>query len=117
MRLRNPGAIQPAPPLSDHAGLLAARIGDWTGVAAFTQWRLGAPGTVGGAEFHVGEGELGHIHLDATAHILLDGGIAAALREGGLGRSPKLERRLDHPSRPIVGGHWGSVPGDGSSSR
>ncbi|TCP65592.1 luciferase family protein [Sphingomonas sp. PP-CE-1G-424] len=88
MKLRNQGPVQPAPEMTDYAGALVGIIESWPGVASFTHWRLGSPGTVDGAEFHVADGELGHIHLDATGHILLNQRIAALVVQKGLGRTP-----------------------------
>lgn len=88
MKLRNPGSVQPAPHLEGPAGELAGMVAGWPGVASFTHWRLGSPGVVDGAEFHVGDPELGHIHLDGSAHIPLTGRIAALLEHKGLGRTP-----------------------------
>lgn len=92
MRLRNPGPVQPAPALQGPAGELADAIGRWPGVAAFTHWELGSPGVVDGAEFHVGDRELGHIHLDGTAHIPFGGVIASLLVQRGMGRTPSWGR-------------------------
>lgn len=88
MKLRNPGPVQPAPTLKGPAGELAETLGCWTGVASFTHWQLGSPGVVDGAEFHVGDPELGHIHLDGSAHIPLSGPIAGSLEDKGFGRTP-----------------------------
>lgn len=88
MKLRNPGPIQPAPALQGPAGELAETIARWPGVAAFTHWELGSPGVVDGSEFHVGDPELGHIHLDGTAHVPFDSKLASLLVRNGLGRTP-----------------------------
>lgn len=88
MKLRNPGPVRAAPALDGLTGELAAVIGSWPGVASFTHWRLGSPGIVDGAEYHVGDLELGHIHLDGTAHIPVTSRIATMLEGKGLGRTP-----------------------------
>ena len=40
-------------------------------VAVVTHWQLGSSEKVEGAEFHVGNQELGHIHLHGEMHLLL----------------------------------------------
>jgi len=54
---------------------------------------------VDGAEFHVGDGEVGHIHLDATGHFLLNRKIASLLVQKRLGRAPSLSNAWI--SRPV----------------
>ncbi|MCJ2088142.1 DUF5519 family protein [Methylobacterium sp. E-005] len=92
MKLRNPGPVQPAPALQGPAGELAEAISRWPGVAAFTHWELGSPGVVDGAEFHIGDPELGHIHLDGTAHIPFGSAISALLVQDKMGRTPSWGR-------------------------
>lgn len=89
MKLRNPGPVEAAPILEGTAGELAKIIASWPGVAAYTHWQLGSPGVVDGAEFHLGDPELGHIHLDGTVRIPLDSALTSMLVRKGLGRSPR----------------------------
>ncbi|MBE7209448.1 MAG: DUF5519 family protein [Gluconacetobacter diazotrophicus] len=100
MKLRNQGPIQAAPRLEDHAGMLASTVESWPGVAAFTHWQPGSPGVVDGAEFHVGDDELGHVHLDATAHILMGRTITSLLSRKSLGKPPSWsDAWITHPVR------------------
>ena len=48
-----------------------------------THWLLGDETVVDGPDFYVGEHELGHVHLDATAHIPQAKAVANALVAGG----------------------------------
>lgn len=100
MQLRNPGPVQTAPALEGHAGQLAEIIARWPGVSAYTHWRLGLPDVVDGAEFHLGDPELGHIHLDGMAHIPLNATLTSLLVRKGLGRTPGWSSAwITHPVR------------------
>lgn len=82
LTLAEKGPFAPAPSLSGPAGRVAREIAAWPGILAATHWRLGAPGTVDGADFYVGAEELGHIHLDGDVHLAT----TLALREALLAR-------------------------------
>lgn len=88
MKLRNPGPVEPAPALQGFTGELAETVARWPGVTAYTHWQLGSPGVVDGAEFHLGDPELGHIHLDGTVHIPLNSALASLLVRKGIGQNP-----------------------------
>jgi hypothetical protein len=82
--LKRKGPVVPAPALDEPAGGVARAIAVWSGVVAATHWRLGAPGTVDGADFYVGAVELGHIHLDGDVHLATTRPLRTALLARGL---------------------------------
>ena len=84
MRLRNEGAVQPAPALLGVAREVSFQLQTWDGVQAVTHWQLGNPEKVDGAEFHVDDKELGHIHLNGEMHLLLTKRLSKALIQNGL---------------------------------
>ena len=63
------GRFAPPPKLEGPAGRVASEIASWPNVISAAHWRLGRPGVVDGADFYVGEQELGHIHLDGEVHL------------------------------------------------
>ncbi len=84
MRLRNEGAVQPAPALQGAAQEVSLQLQKWDGVQAVTHWQLGNSAKVDGAEFHVDDTELGHIHLNGEMHLLLTKRLSKALIQNGL---------------------------------
>lgn len=84
MRLRNEGVIQPAPALHGEAQEVSLELQKWVGMQAVTHWQLGDPLKVDGAEFHVQDRELGHIHLGGEMHILLTKQLSQTLIRSGL---------------------------------
>ena len=84
MKLSEKGRYAPPPPLPKHAQALAEAIAEWPEVHARTHWYLGDESTVDGADFYVGAGEVGHIHLDGEAHIAFSVKVAKALIDAGL---------------------------------
>ena len=89
IHLRNEGRIQPPPTLQGIAQSVSSELQSWPGTAAFTHWQLGDPTTIDGAEFHVDEHELGHIHLNGELHLALTDPLRKLL----------VERRLARPFR------------------
>lgn len=86
MNLSGKGRFAPPPTLPAHAQVVSSSLASWKGVSARTHWHLGDETVVDGADFYVGDTELGHIHLDGTAHVaaertLRDSLIAARLAE------------------------------------
>ena len=69
--LRNSGPLQPPPILDGFSQNVLTEIQSWPGMLAVSHWMRGDPTIVDGAEFHVNERELGHIHLDGEVHLLL----------------------------------------------
>ena len=84
MRLRNEGAIQPAPALRGEAQEVSLELQKWDGMQAVTHWQLGTSERVDGVEFHVADKELGHIHLNGEMHLLLTKRLSSALIQSGL---------------------------------
>jgi hypothetical protein len=84
MKLSEKGHFAVRPSLEGPAELVALHVEQWAGVHARTHWQLADETTVDGADFYVGERELGHLHLYPEAHIampraLRDAVIAAKL--------------------------------------
>ena len=83
MRLETKGAIRPPPKLKGPAQFVSIKIQSWPGVIAATHWYLHDRTRVDGADFYVGEKELGHIHLDGELHLNLTTGLSRRLIECG----------------------------------
>jgi len=87
MKLSEKGRHAPPPVLRPrHAQALAEDLGGWAEVIARTHWLLGDESVVDGADFYVGENELGHLHLDGEAHVAVGRRLAAALVDAELAR-------------------------------
>ena len=71
MKLSDKGPIAPPPVLSKHLQSVSDRIQSWPGVLAATHWDLYSPSQVDGADFYLGDNELGHIYLNGEVHIPL----------------------------------------------
>src|SRR5262245_35569764 len=84
MRLESKGEIRPPPKLKGPAQSVSLEIQSWPGIIAATHWCLYARTQVGGADFYVGEEELGHIRLDGELHLGLTAGPRRRLIEAGL---------------------------------
>ena len=86
MKLAEKGRYAPPPALEANAQRVAQTLATWPGVHARTHWLLGDENEVDGADFYVGEDEVGHIHLDSEAHVFAGKELARALIESGLAR-------------------------------
>ena len=84
MKLADKGPIEPPPVLKGAAQLVSQDIQSWPGIVAATHWFLYDRTQVDGADFYVGERELGHIHLDGEIHLGATRTLAAMLIEHGL---------------------------------
>ena len=90
MKLSEKGKFALPPKLEPkHAQALSETLASWSGVHARTHWQLGDESVVDGADFYVGDEELGHLHLDGDAHVAM--GVAL--------RNALVERGLAHPFR------------------
>lgn len=69
MKLSEKGRFAPPPALPEHAAITSKAIASWADVHARTHWLLGDETEVDGADFYVGEEEIGHLHLDGQAHV------------------------------------------------
>ena len=81
MKLSDKGPNAPPPVLSKHLQYASDRIQLWPNVIAATHWDLYSPSKVDGADFYLGDDEVGHIHLHGEVHIPLtahDHGFAIA---------------------------------------
>lgn len=87
MKLSDKGHFASRPVLDGPAESVARSIEAWPAVHARTHWQLGDETIIDGADFYVGEQELGHLHLYAEAHIAMP----RALRE------PLLAAKLARP--------------------
>jgi hypothetical protein len=86
MRLNDKGPIQPPPRLAPRLETVSVEVQGWADVIAATHWNLYARDEVDGADFYVGDRELGHLHLDGEAHIPVSRVLRAPLVDAGLAR-------------------------------
>ena len=84
MRLESKGEIRPPPTLKGPAQTVSREIQSWPGIVAATHWYLHDRTQVDGADFYVGEKELGHIHLDGELHLGLTVELRRQLIEAGV---------------------------------
>ena len=69
MKLAEKGQFSPPPMLPKHAQVVSQTLASWAGVHARTHWLLGDESQVDGADFYVGDEEIGHLHLEGQAHV------------------------------------------------
>ncbi len=81
--LSQKGPAAPRPRLAAPAETLAVELEQWPGVIARAHWEIGDDTSVNGADFYIGEHELGHIHLDGEAHVPMLAAEARALIDAG----------------------------------
>ena len=86
IQLAHKGPFRPAPALAGPAGRVAETVAKWPGITAATHWHLSRPDEANGADFYVGEQELGHIHLDGEVHLATNLEMRKSLVEAGLAR-------------------------------
>ena len=84
MKLAEKGRYAPPPNLPKHAQAVSRALATWPDVHARTHWLLGDETKVDGADFYVGELELGHIHLQGEAHIAVPAAVRNALIKSGV---------------------------------
>jgi hypothetical protein len=84
MRLESKGEIKPPPKLKGPAQSVSREIQSWPDIVAAKHWYLDDRTQVDGADFYVGEKELGHIHLDGELHLCVTVGLRRRLIEAGL---------------------------------
>jgi hypothetical protein len=53
-------------------GRISTEIQSWSGIIAATHWDLYRPTVPDGADFYIGETEIGHLHFYGEAHIASD---------------------------------------------
>lgn len=91
MKLADQGRFAPPPKLEPAAQRVSKAVAAWEGIHARTHGLLGDEREVDGADFYLGENEVGHIHLDSEAHVIQPRSVADLLVKAGLGR--RLEWR------------------------
>ena len=69
MKLSLKGRFSTRPTLPEHAEDVAKELASWPDMHARTHWLLGDETEVDGADFYLGEEELGHLHLGGQAHV------------------------------------------------
>jgi len=84
VRLESKGEIRPPPKLKGPAQAVSLEIQSWPRIIAATHWFLYDRTQVDGADFYVGEKELGHIHLDGEVHLCVTVGLRRRLIDAGL---------------------------------
>jgi Family of unknown function (DUF5519) len=70
MKLSEKGHFAPPPKLAGFAQHVSVALAAWPQMHARTHWRLGDESVVDGADFYLGEDEIGHLHLEGEAHIV-----------------------------------------------
>jgi hypothetical protein len=94
MKLAEKGHFAPPPALPKHAQTMSERLASWPKVHARTHWLLGDETVVDGADFYLGESELGHLHLDGEAHIAVPKKIRDAVIAAGLAEEFRWSRKF-----------------------
>jgi len=94
MKLSEKGRYAPPPRLEPAAECVSQALASWPGVHARTHWLLGDEQVVDGADFYLGEEELGHLHLNSVAHVMHCLPVATALIKAGLGRRFQWNREI-----------------------
>jgi len=79
MLLSEKGRFAPPPTLKGAAQRVSETIASWKDVHARAHWLLGDEDTIDGADFYLGQEEIGHIHLYSEAHVMLPRAVADAL--------------------------------------
>ena len=69
MKLVDKGIVRPPPKLAGPAARVAETVASWPCVIAATHWHISRKDEVNGADFYVGDEELGHIHLEGDVHL------------------------------------------------
>ncbi|TGE14715.1 luciferase domain-containing protein [Hymenobacter elongatus] len=87
MTLSEKGPLTPVSTLAAVFEPISLTIQRWPGITAAAHWDLYRVGElVDGADFYVGDEELGHLHLNGEAHLATSPALGAALVAGGLAR-------------------------------
>lgn len=69
MTLEEKGPLVPPPALTKYPQQVSEEVQSWSKVTAATHWEIGDSTSPNGADFYVGQQELGHIHLDGEIHL------------------------------------------------
>jgi len=84
MKLASKGRIIPPPVLGQYPEMVSKEIQQWKDIIAATHWEIHDRNAPNGADFYVGELELGHIHLDGELHVPSTREFSQALLNAGL---------------------------------
>ncbi len=84
MKLEEKGNIIPPPVLSKYPEIVSKEIRQWPVIISATHWEIRNGNKANGADFYVGELELGHIHLDGSMHVPSTKQFCQALIKAGL---------------------------------
>lgn len=99
MKLKDKGPIKPPPTLTKFPQQVSIEIQSWQGIIAATHWDLYERTKPDGADFYVGETELGHIHLDGEVHLATGLALAKELIKNKL--ASKFRYGADWATCPI----------------
>jgi Family of unknown function (DUF5519) len=69
MKLEEKGPIKSPPKLDKFSQQVSTEVQSWKDIIAATHWDLYNRTKPDGADFYVGETELGHIHLNGEVHL------------------------------------------------
>ncbi len=86
MKLAEKGHFAPPPPLPAHAQRVSEALASWPNVHARTHWLLGNETEIDGADFYLGDDEIGHLHLNGDAHVAVSKRVREALVTAGLAK-------------------------------
>ena len=86
MTLEEKGPIMPPPQLREFPQQVSTELQTWEGLTAATHWNLYNRSKPDGADFYVGDEELGHIHLNGEVHLAAGEELAAVLIKNKLGQ-------------------------------
>ena len=86
MTLEEKGPIMPPPELSKFPQQVSKEIQSWQDITAATHWELYDRSKPDGADFYIGQMELGHIHLNGEIHLATGKELAAVLIKNKLGK-------------------------------
>ncbi|AMR25491.1 hypothetical protein A0257_22635 (plasmid) [Hymenobacter psoromatis] len=87
MKLSEKGPLAPVPTLATVLEPVSQAIQGWPGIIAAAHWDLYRVGeVVDGADFYLGEEELGHLHLSGDVHLATSPALGQALVAGGWAR-------------------------------
>ncbi len=99
MTLEEKGPIMPPPELSKFPQQVSKEIQSWKDITAATHWDLYDRSKPDGADFYIGQEELGHIHLDGEVHLAIGKELALVLIKNKLGK--KFPYGSDWVTSPI----------------
>lgn len=84
MTLEEKGPISPPPQFALPIQTVSNALQTWGGLTAAAHWDLYDTALVDGADFYVGQEELGHIHLNGDVHLATINELRKPLVEAGL---------------------------------